>query len=146
MIERYIARLIARYGVFPIAVAGFILLTIGLFAGIAGWNAIKSHWFEKKAERAEVRADKAERAADVAIADRKQVDKATDILKDTTSRQDASAKTQRRDTAKAIEVIDARIEAVPVVIDLDPIVMHEVHQARNRAIAAQDRVQRAPDN
>jgi hypothetical protein len=146
MIEQFIARLIARYGVFPIAVALFVLLNVCLFAGIAGWNGIRANWYEAKAERIDVKARQAERAAQIAKADTKQTENSADIAVNTTKKQDATATSQRQETAQAKKVIDERIEADPDRVDSDPIIMLEVVAARYRAQAAADRVSGTPSD
>ena len=142
MIQIWFAKLIAKYSVLPIAVTGFVLLVISLFAGIAGLSAIKSKWFEHKADNAETRANTAEHNAKVLEQDAKQATKAAEIAADTTHKQDKTATGQRQNTAKAIEVIHERIVKEPVVMltVIDPVVLAEAHQARTRAQAAADRV------
>jgi formylmethanofuran:tetrahydromethanopterin formyltransferase len=138
MIERFIARLIAQYGVFPIAVAGFILLTIGLFAGIAGWNAIKSNWHESVAEAAKAQLQAQKANVKTLQQDLEKTDKAVEITADTVKKQDLTANRQRQETAKAKDIIHERIVKVPVVADpvIDPIVLDAVREARNKAVAA----------
>lgn len=138
MISVFLSRLIARYGVLPLAIAGFILLIILMFGSIAGISKIKANWYEHKAEKLDVKARQSERAAQIAKADTKQTQKAADIAADTTRKQDQTATGQRQNTAKAIEVIHERIIKVPVTVlpATDPVVFEQVREARGRALAA----------
>jgi cytoskeletal protein RodZ len=141
-------RLIAKYGILPLAVAGFVLFVVLLFSGIAGINKIKSAWHERQAEKQEAIAQQAKADAKAVKADLKQTDKAGEIAADTVTKQDQTATGQRQNTAKAIGKINERIIEVPVAVPVadDPIVRDQVHQARLSAIAAQDRLQRTPGN
>ena len=141
-------RLIAKYGILPLAVAGFVLFVVILFSAIAGINKIKSAWHERQAEKQEAIAQQAKADAKAVKADLKQTDKAGEIAADTVTKQDQTATGQRQNTAKAIGKINERIIEVPVAVPVadDPIVRDQVRQARLSAIAAQDRVQRTPGN
>lgn len=141
-------RLIAKYGILPLAVAGFVLFVVILFSAIAGINKIKSAWHERQAEKQEAIAQQAKADAKAVKADMKQTDKAGEIAADTVTKQDQTATGQRQNTAKAIGKINERIIEVPVAVPVadDPIVRDQVRQARLSAIAAQDRVQRTPGN
>jgi hypothetical protein len=141
-------RLIAKYGILPLAVAGFVLFVVILFSAIAGINKIKSAWHERQAEKQEAIAQQAKADAKAVKADMKQTDKAGEIAADTVTKQDQTATGQRQNTAKAIGKINERIIEVPVAVPVadDPIVRDQVRQARLSAIAAQNRVQRTPGN
>ncbi len=139
-------RLIAKYGILPLAVAGFVLFVVILFSAIAGINKIKSALHEHQAEKFEAIAARAKAETKAVKADLKQTEKAGKIAADTVSKQDQTAKGQRQKTAEAIGIINERIIEVPVSVPVadDPIVREQVHQARSRATAAQDRLQRTP--
>ena len=142
MIQIWFAKLLAKYGVLPLAIAGTVILIIGFFATVAGTSKIKSAWFEHKADKAETRAQAAEQNVKVLEQDAKQANNAIEIAGDTTTKQDQAAGKQRAETAKAIEVIHERIIQVPVSVNpiADPIVFEQVRQAADRASAAANRV------
>lgn len=148
MIQIWFGKLLAKYGVLPIAAGLFIFIVIAMFAGIAGINKVKSAWFEHKADKAEARAQTAEHNAKVLDKTAKQAVKAIEIADSTTTKQDKAAGKQRAETAKAIEVIHERIVEVPVSISpaADPVVFEQVRQAADRAQAAIDKLSRAQTN
>jgi cytoskeletal protein RodZ len=139
-------KLIAKYGILPLAVAGFVLLIVMYFSVVAGISKIKAAWYERQADRHEAIAEQAKADSKAVKSDLKQTDKAASIAAETTKKQDQTANGQRQNTAKAIEVISERIIEVPVVVPVadDPIVRDQVREARIRAQAAIDSMQRAP--
>lgn len=139
-------RLIAKYGVLPLAVAAAILCVVLYFGAVLGVSKVKGWFYQKQAERAERMLEYAKAEIKAKAKDLAQTDKAGQIAADTTAKQDETAKGQRQNTAKAVEVIHERIVQVPIAVlpADDRIVRQAVHQARARATAAQDRVQRAP--
>jgi hypothetical protein len=141
-------RLIAKYGILPLAVAGFVLFVALLFGSIAGINKLKAAWYERQAERQKAIAEQAKADTKAVKADLKQTDKAGQIAADTTKDQDRTATGQRQNTANAQRVINERIIEVPVAVAAadDPIVRDQVRQARLRAQAAADSLSGTPGN
>ena len=135
-------RLIAKYGVFPLACAGFVLLIILAFATIAGINKIKANWYESVAEAAKAQVQVQKANVKVLKQDIKKTDAAVEVAVDTVKKQDKTANRQRQATAKAKEIIHERIESKPAVNPpvIDPVVFNAVRQARDRAIAASSAV------
>lgn len=139
-------RLIAKYGLLPLAVAGFVLFVVLLFGTIAGINKLKAAWYERQADRQKAIAEQAKADTKAVKADLKQTDKAGKIAADTLKDQDRTATGQRVNTAKATKVIHERIIEVPVLVSAadDPIVRDQVREARLRAQAAADRLSGTP--
>jgi len=133
-------RLIAKYGILPLAVAGFVLFVVLLFSTIAGINKLKAGWYEYQADKQKAIAEQAKADTKVVKVDLKQTDQAGKIAAETTKDQDRTATGQRQNTAKAQRVIHERIIEVPVAVAAadDPIVRDQVRQARLRAQAAAD--------
>jgi hypothetical protein len=136
--NQMLERLIAKYGVFPLACAGFILLIILCFATIAGVNKIRAHWYQSVAEAAKAQLEVQKANVKVLQKDLEKTDKAVSVTVETVKKQDRTANRQRQNTAKAKEIIHERVVKVPVVAApvVDPVVFNAVREARDRAVAA----------
>lgn len=133
------AYLLARYGAVKLAIAGAILLVILAFAGIAGWNKVKAHWYQSVAESAKAQLEAQKANVKTLQKDLAATDKAVSVAQDATVKQDKAAIKQRTATAKSKEIVHARIIKSPVVDHInviDPIVFNAVREARDRAEAA----------
>lgn len=112
---------------------GLLLLLILAFVGFGAQCARKSA--KTAGLKQEVKAQ--ERAA-------KQVERSVHISTETAERVGAEGEQTRRRTQRAVETVDAIIEAAPVVSGpADPAILRESREAYQRAIAAHCRVQRA---
>jgi outer membrane murein-binding lipoprotein Lpp len=141
-----IERLIAKYGVLPLAICACVLIIVLYFAAVLGVSKLKGWLNERRADRAE-QALLIEKAKTKTLkADLKQTDNAGKIAADTVAQQDRKAKDQRQRTAEYVEVINERIIKVPVAVlpADDGVVRQAVHKARSRAVAAQDRLLGTP--
>lgn len=140
--------LIARYGVFRLAVASAIILFLVFNFGILGISKVQLYFAKHKVVKLENQLQVSKAETKAARKDEAQVTKAGAITAKTTKAQDQHAADQREATNKTVEIINERIIKVPVVVPVpdDPFVRLAVSQARARAQAAINRVQRAPSS
>lgn len=138
--------LIAKYGVFKLACAAFVMLIVLFYASVLGIAKFKGWYYEKKSDRLEVKVETLKGEVKVARKDEAQVTKASEITADTVEAQDKHAAETSAATKTDIEVIHERIQIQPVVVPVpdDPIVRAAASKAAERAQAAEDRLSGTP--